>query len=89
MQDWKLEIKKFEQTGVPNLNNLSFHLILARVVVYYFVYDYYRFTRPENLGSESKIKCNKCRSYQVCAYKTIKNCDFSAYTPTCRSLLRD
>lgn len=26
----------------------------------------YRFTRPENLGSESKIKCNKCRSYQVC-----------------------
>ena len=24
-----------------------------------------RFTRPENLGSESKIKCNKCRSYQV------------------------
>lgn len=23
-----------------------------------------RFTRPEPLGSESKIKCNKCRSYQ-------------------------
>ena len=23
-----------------------------------------RFTQPENLGSESKIKCNKCRSYQ-------------------------
>ena len=24
-----------------------------------------RFTSPESLGSESKIKCNKCRSYQV------------------------
>ena len=24
-----------------------------------------RFTRPENLGSESKIRCSKCRSYQV------------------------
>ncbi|XP_048575832.1 ubiquitin carboxyl-terminal hydrolase 22 isoform X2 [Nematostella vectensis] len=23
-----------------------------------------RFTRPESLGSESKIKCNKCQSYQ-------------------------
>lgn len=28
--------------------------------------DSHRFTRPESLGSESKIKCNKCRSYQVC-----------------------
>ena len=28
----------------------------------------FRFTRPENLGSESKIKCNKCRSYQVSLY---------------------
>jgi len=30
-----------------------------------------RFTRPENLGSESKIRCSKCRSYQV------RNCPLS------------
>ena len=29
---------------------------------------FHRFTRPENLGSESKIRCSKCRSYQVRNY---------------------
>ena len=32
-----------------------------------FAFDFFfilRFTQPENLGSESKIRCNKCKHYR-------------------------
>ena len=38
---------------------------MHRYIVHFDVFI--RFTRPERLGSEAKIKCSQCQTYQVTA----------------------
>lgn len=53
-------------TVIGNLALCSLVTCLSTQTSYIMLnFCFVRFTRPENLGSESKIKCSKCRMYQV------------------------
>jgi len=50
-----------------SFSSLLWHVTIWQIAIFVFwccCCCYWRFTRPEHLGSSAKIKCSHCHSYQ-------------------------